>query len=758
MTFTRIALAAALFLAACSGEDEAPAECNGGSVQRRTRWERATVAVGEECRSEVQTSACRDDGWSEWSGTFTAEACAVAMAFDCADPAGAHASTEERTRYQSATVPYGSTCVEQAQSRRCWNGAWEDWTGTYTAESCAVTPPAACADPVAAHGGVDRRTRFAAATVPFGETCDGEEQVRTCSDGSWSAWSGDFTEDTCAVTPPRDCAGGAHGASEQRVRYASASVDFGQTCTAETQTRTCSDGAWSVWTGSYAATACAPAHITGITLYPAQPVLEANRTLPLAMTAIASLDNGRFQDITALGRWTSGDTRIATVGARSGIAQGVTAGTTELTIAADGRTATASALVRAWTFADIAPHHLADVDFAGDGDRGLAAAWSAYETGDRYSCQLRSWRDGVWSSIETLGGAASTRHVRAAMSARGDLAVLWSTAAADNTSILQARTRAAGSTTWSEPVTLAVTSAWRTLVTMTPLGRAIASWSDPSADTGAATFAPDAGWALPAAALSGSSDRATAIDADGNGIVLTYRRWAVIPAGHALYAHDIRPGQAPARTTIYRKEVAWNERDTLADFRVVMNGRGDAVALWVHGSDAGTELVAAHRAGGTWQAPVVISPMGTSQVLVNTAVMNDAGAVAVAFSSNLRDREHRTYAVTYTPGRSWSAPVGLSRPGRNAGFSDDDRAVAIDRDGRVLAAWTEPEGDDYVVSIRHFDPAAGWSDSRILAEGGSQPPVSVFPLRDGFVVGYVAGGGWVDGEAQPATIRAAFFR
>jgi hypothetical protein len=143
-----------------------------------------------------------------------------------------------------------------------------------------------------------------------------------------------------------------------------------------------------------------------------------------------------------------------------------------------------------------------------------------------------------------------------------------------------------------------------------------------------------------------------------------------------------------------------------------MNGRGDAVALWVHGSDAGTELVAAHRAGGTWQAPVVISPMGTSQVLVNTAVMNDAGAVAVAFSSNLRDREHRTYAVTYTPGRSWSAPVGLSRPGRNAGFSDDDRAVAIDRDGRVLAAWTEPEGDDYVVSIRHFDRAAASRRSR----------------------------------------------
>ncbi len=57
-------------------------------------------------------------------------------------------------------------------------------------------------------------------------------------------------------SPPRGCGSVAHGASESRTRYASATVPHGSTCVSETQTRTCQDGTFSAWTGSFTHTSC----------------------------------------------------------------------------------------------------------------------------------------------------------------------------------------------------------------------------------------------------------------------------------------------------------------------------------------------------------------------------------------------------------------------------------------------------------------------------------------------------------------------
>jgi hypothetical protein len=57
----------------------------------------------------------------------------------------AHGATETRTMFQNASVPAGSLCVSEVQTRTCNNGSFSAFSGSFAAASCAVavaTPPA----------------------------------------------------------------------------------------------------------------------------------------------------------------------------------------------------------------------------------------------------------------------------------------------------------------------------------------------------------------------------------------------------------------------------------------------------------------------------------------------------------------------------------------------------------------------------------------------------------------------------------------
>jgi hypothetical protein len=66
-----------------------------------------------------------------------------------------------------------------------------------TGEVSEPTGPSACG--AAPDGATETRRRFASATVPFGGSCQEEEQTRTCEAGTWTAWSGSFASEVCAV-------------------------------------------------------------------------------------------------------------------------------------------------------------------------------------------------------------------------------------------------------------------------------------------------------------------------------------------------------------------------------------------------------------------------------------------------------------------------------------------------------------------------------------------------------------------------------
>lgn len=112
---------------------------------------------------------------------------------ECDLPWGGTTQTQV-TAYSSATVPYNLTC--ESELRTCTSGVL---SGTFSAPTCEVLTPASCAGPAWA-GTVAHNaniTAYPSSAVAFGGVCT--QEVRTCTDG---VLSGTATAQSCEVTPP----------------------------------------------------------------------------------------------------------------------------------------------------------------------------------------------------------------------------------------------------------------------------------------------------------------------------------------------------------------------------------------------------------------------------------------------------------------------------------------------------------------------------------------------------------------------------
>jgi len=87
-----------------------------------------------------------------------------------------------RYRYQSATVPSGSSCQQELQTSVCTSGVVGQWSGTFSFSTCD-----------------ESRNRYQSSTVAFGSTCNSQRQTRACGATGCGAWSGSYTFDTCVV-------------------------------------------------------------------------------------------------------------------------------------------------------------------------------------------------------------------------------------------------------------------------------------------------------------------------------------------------------------------------------------------------------------------------------------------------------------------------------------------------------------------------------------------------------------------------------
>ncbi|MFT3925376.1 MAG: hypothetical protein QM778_22750 [Myxococcales bacterium] len=238
--------------------------CDGqpdGTVRKQTLWETEEATQNTPCASQEQSSTCNDGTWSAWTAAggaalFTKASCAPYGQKTCTNPDGgaplAHGAKYTWKRYQTATVPSGQQCNLDSQVATCNNGVLDPYTGAFTFTSCTVLNPAACAADgggTVPSGSTKTQTRWENARVAFNAQCVSEIQVSTCTDGTWGPFVGNHPAWTAAECK-HNCDGGDHGATQSRTVYQDLEVAVPATCKSQDQQRTCSDGTWSVWSGS----------------------------------------------------------------------------------------------------------------------------------------------------------------------------------------------------------------------------------------------------------------------------------------------------------------------------------------------------------------------------------------------------------------------------------------------------------------------------------------------------------------------------
>lgn len=197
------------------------------------------VAANENCVSQLRT--CVDGALS---GSFLYQSCSQ-MNGSCQIGGNTIAHSQSIDAYKSASATYGTTC--EKESRLCFNG---NLSGSYAFLTCIQDPPANCtlSGQVIPHG--DTVKAFSAASVAYGSTCN--EENRSCVNG---VLSGSYSALSCQVQPPANCEFNnkvvPHGADV--TAYQKSLLAFGGNCSSVSEKRLCSNGQLS---GSYPYDTC----------------------------------------------------------------------------------------------------------------------------------------------------------------------------------------------------------------------------------------------------------------------------------------------------------------------------------------------------------------------------------------------------------------------------------------------------------------------------------------------------------------------
>jgi plastocyanin len=229
----------------------------------RFRYESVTVPFGQSCVGETQSRTYNSGTFGGWSGTHTHQNCEEESPANCGETV--HGQKASRTRYAADSAPVDGTCNPETQLSTCENGSFDDWSGTYLKDNCRAESASACDD--APHGGAEDRMRYAATTVAFGQLCVSEPQNRTCNNGNFSRWSGSYTYTACRQEDPAMCESTPHNGRQTRRAFAELVAPFGETCIqiSEAQTRTCENGRLGDWSGTYLNENCSEADVIPVT-------------------------------------------------------------------------------------------------------------------------------------------------------------------------------------------------------------------------------------------------------------------------------------------------------------------------------------------------------------------------------------------------------------------------------------------------------------------------------------------------------------
>lgn len=153
--------------------------------------------------------------------------------------------------------------------------------------------------------------------------------------------------------------------------------------------------------------------------------------------------------------------------------------------------------------------------------------------------------------------------------------------------------------------------------------------------------------------------------------------------------------------------------------QIALDPQGGATAVWEEEYSGAIES-STRSSGGIWSAPVTLSATGVRAAWPQVAVDPQGNATAIwagkVFRSG-RIQSSRIQTATRPAGGTWSAPVSISKPGHR---HVQDPQIAVDPQGEATAIWQRSNGSDLVVQGA-TRPAGGiWSAPVEITAGHGQ--------------------------------------
>ena len=318
-------------------------------------------------------------------------------------------------------------------------------------------------------------------------------------------------------------------------------------------------------------------------------------------------------------------------------------------------------------------------------------------------------------SISEAGQEAGGPQV--AFDSHGDAVAVWDSAAGTGkygltTHVVQAAFRPAGGS-WQAPVSVGWCNegSCEPQVGIDTRGDAVALWQAYTGFTFVveSSYKPAGGaWQAPVllspAEIPGAAHPKLAVDAQGDAITVWDRGSAIDAVTQAAFMPAGGTWQAPVDIS--------PEGDSAFEPQIAFDGHGDAQVLWYHveGKYNGNyEYVAQASfmpAGGAWQAPVDISALGLASGL--NVTFDEAGNAAAIWDQWTHGfLSTRTVQAAFMPaGGTWQSPVSivgaedeLDQP-KGAGAP----GIAVDGHGDTVAVWPWEFGGNIQAAFR---PAGG---------------------------------------------------
>jgi len=352
---------------------------------------------------------------------------------------------------------------------------------------------------------------------------------------------------------------------------------------------------------------------------------------------------------------------------------------------------------------------------------GLEGLWSS-----RYT------PNGSWSppeGIETVYGHANVPSL--AIDSKGNAIAIWEQKDGYSTGIWSNFYTPEDGWGLTEQAELSPANAFEPQVGFLADGLAMAVWAQRKGrriGIWANTYTPNKGWSRPRQIDAPRGDAGNVrLVVSGKGSAVAVWEQGESVKGKAIVANHYTPGKAWGRA-----EPISNGLEEAIKPRVAMDGEGNAIVVWEQTVE-GEETVWANRfaVGVGWGRPVVIEEAEHEGYAPEIA-MDSAGNAIAVWTREIDERE-LVWAARYLIGQGWQNPQRIQTVDAEYAYLPN---VAFNRNGDALAAWYQIDVVHNNVWISRYSRHKGWGKAERIENRTSVafgPLVSADPTG-GFIV------------------------